>query len=513
MHTIHVTHPRGSHRAAVVSAIMLMTVAAALIAAPRPARSATTMFAQQPAAMPMSRHRDRDRDDHPSGTVPPPCHANGRAALDVATVAHRGDIVHLPDPLQDRILELAARPHSILPVQARAEADHPSQLFQYYLLDTHGFEPNVLTTIFPGINDEVMLTATGADCGLPTIGAVRLVLEPKPDLPTDPSDPRAFIDVFTDIDPLFVINNESGWYEGWMIHDLTVPEVAPPRGDDPMHAQFGKLLEADADALVNMGSGHNVPGTIFTMDGEPVRFPSESDHFPDRQTNVVPIQLSMGAYNALQQSDVHSYWEFNYTTNWIHPLYELPFTGGIPGTFEAGRIGALQSIVPGPGPAGPANDPVTFGDDPFGPRDPDRFDGDNDAQREFRMRFIPSGLANEVLLDTYERLASFEPGTPFPQRLFDAYKVEVARVDQDPKDGVISAVEGDVDTASDGFPDNARLFLPAISYNRFAVTREINDGLLAPRFAPSQKAWLLTGFATHVTPAVPASVGRDSDDR
>jgi len=78
---------------------------------------------------------------------------------------------------------------------------------------------------------------------------------------------------------------------------------------------------------------------------------------------------------------------------------------------------------------------------------------------------------------------------------------------------VISAVEGDVDSASDGFADNARLFLPATSYNRFAVTREINDGYLAPRFAPSQRAWILTGSATRVSPAVPASEGRDSDDR
>jgi len=47
-------------------------------------------------------------------------------------------------------------------------------------------------------------------------------------------------------------------------------------------------------------------------------------------TNLVSLNLSMGAYNALQQSDAHAYWEFNYTTNWIHPLYELPFTGGFP---------------------------------------------------------------------------------------------------------------------------------------------------------------------------------------
>jgi hypothetical protein len=128
------------------------------------------------------------------------------------------------------------------------------------------------------------------------------------------------------------------------------------------------------------------------------------------------------------------------------------------------------------------------------------------------MRFIPSGLANEILLDVYERLASFEPGVRFPQRLYDAYAAEVKRVDQN-GDGVISAVEGDVDTPSDGFPDNARLFLPATSFNRFAVTREINDGLLAPRFAPSQRAWVLTGSLKPVRPAVPASQGRDGDDR
>ena len=80
-------------------------------------------------------------------------------------------------------------------------------------------------------------------------------------------------------------------------------------------------------------------------------------------------------------------------------------------------------------------------------------------------------------------------------------------------DGVISAVEGDIDTPSDGFADNSRLYLPPTVFNRFAVTREINDGLLAPRFAPSQRAWVLTGLLVPVTPAVPASAGEDSDDR
>ena len=459
---------------------------------------------------------------------PAPCHPNRTADMDMATVRDRGDVRHLPGPLRDRLVQLAGRPHSQLPTQAYAEAHFdkppfkpkPSQLFQYYLLDTTGFEPNPFTSLIPGVNDTAMLTATGPDCGLPTIGSVRVVLEPKPGLPTDPNDVRAFIDIFTDVAGLFVINNESGWYEGWMIHDLTVAPVNDtPRPDG--HAQFGTLLQTDADALTAMGTGNNMAGNIFTTDGKAVHFPRPGDHCPDTQTNVVPIQLSMGAWNTLQQSDGHAYWEFNYTTNWIHPLYELPFTGGIPGTFEAGQVGALQSIVPGSGPNGIKNDPVLYGDNPnnkgvvqaSGPRDPDKFDADDDSQREFRQRFIPSGLANEIFLDVYERLASFEPGVgDFNRRLFDAYAAEVARVDTN-NDGVISAAEGDVDTASDGFADNSRLFIPATQFKRFAVTREINDGLLAPRFAPSQKAWVLSGTLVSVSPSVPASQGEDSDDR
>jgi len=459
---------------------------------------------------------------------PAPCHPNPNANNDMAVVRSRGDIQSLPGPLKDRLVQLAGRPHSQLPTQAYAEAHFdktpfkpkPSQLFQYYLLDTSGFEPNPFTSIIAGVNDTAMLTATGPKCGLPTIGAVRVVLEPKPDLPTDPNDVRAFIDVFTDIDGLFVINNESGWYEGWMIHDLTVAPINnTPRDDN--HAQFGAILQADADQLKLMGSGNNITGAVFTTNGMAPHLPQAGDHFPDLQTNLVPIQLSMGAWNTLQQSDGHAYWEFNYTTNWIHPLYELPFTGGIPGTFEAGQIGALQTIIPGSGPNGVQNNPVLYGDNPntkgeiqaSGPRDPDKFDADIDSQREFRQRFIPSGLANEIFLDVYERLASFEPGvTNFSQRLFDAYRAEVSRVDAN-GDGVVSAAEGDVDSASDGFADNSRLFIPATQFNRFAVTRELNDGLLAPRFAPSQKAWVMSGTLVTVSPSVPASEGEDSDDR
>jgi hypothetical protein len=453
---------------------------------------------------------------------PPPCHPNPTAAADEAALRARGDIVSLPGPLKDRLAQLANRPHTIVPLQVFNEADGASQLFQYYLLDTTGFEPNVFTTIFPGINDHVQLTVTGANCGMTTVGAVRVVLEPKPGLPTDPNNPRAFIDVFTDIDPMFVINNESGWYEGWMIHDLTVPNVdATPRPDG--HAKFGAILPADAAALKAMGDGNNVPGSIFTMDGKAAHFPSASDHFPDVQTNVVPIYVSMGAYNSMQQSDVHSYWEFNYQgTDWVHPLYELPFTGGFPDdfgavaeAFEDGEIGALLSIVPGPGPAGKENSPVAVGDNPNLPRDPDKFDADAgfDNQREFRERGVPSGLANEIFLDVYERLASYMPHEKsLERRLFRAYRDEVARVDNT-HNGIITAATGDIDTATDGFPNNERLYLPATVFNRFAVTREINDGSLAPRFSPSQRAWVLSGVMVLVSPTVDASTGRDADDR
>ncbi|MGH8694325.1 MAG: hypothetical protein ACREVM_08880, partial [Burkholderiales bacterium] len=115
--------------------------------------------------------------------------------LEVIKFAQRGDIKPLPRPLRQRLIRLAKRPHTYVPMTLFSEADQPSQLFQFYLLDTTGFQPNVFTSVVPGINDTAIATgANAANGGLPTIGAVRLALEPKPGLPTDPNDPRAFID-------------------------------------------------------------------------------------------------------------------------------------------------------------------------------------------------------------------------------------------------------------------------------------------------------------------------------
>jgi hypothetical protein len=300
------------------------------------------------------------------------------------------------------------------------------------------------------------------------------------------------------------------------------------------HAIFGTITPGDTAKLHMMGSGNNVPGQLFTVDGNAPHFPSTTDHFPDRVTNVVPIQLSMGAYNALQQSDAHQYWEFNYTTNWIHPLYELPFTGGFPDrratdpaeTYADGEIGRDASIVPGDriGLNQNKGRTITFGDNPSLPRDPDKFDADNDSQREFRQRFVPSGIAREVFLNVFERLDSFRPDLDnLQQRLEEGYKAALAVADTN-HDGIIAAAEGDIDTCNANcFPatpsdqcavsDNSCLFLSPRTYDRFAVTREINDGYIAPRFAPSQRGWVMSGNQVEVSPAVPASTGRDSDDR
>ena len=437
-------------------------------------------------------------------------------------IKNRGDIRHLPEALKNRIGELAGRPHTFTPATAFSEADQPSQLFQYYLLDTDNFQPNVFTAVIPGINDGVIRTAANAaNGGLKTIGAVRVTLEPKPGLPTNPDDPRAFIDVFMDFSGLFVINNESGWYEGWMISDLRVPPIAAPRVDGK--AQFGTITQADYDVISRRGTQNNAHiGNIFTGDGNVPRLGSKNDLFPvpERQPNTVPHPVSMGAFNALQQSDVHAYWEFNRSTNWIFPHYELPFTGGVPGTFAArlqyNNLQELRSVIPGSGPLGVSNDKLIYGDNPDDPRDPDRglVEGavPNPAHLEFRNRFIPSGLDQEILYNAFVRVASFRPDvTDVGQRLFLSYVQEVARVDRN-GDGVISFDEANVDGTSDGLP-NTRLYLSPRAFNRFAVTREINDGLLAPRFAPFQRAYVLSGSLTPVSPSVRSSVPRDADDR
>jgi len=227
----------------------------------------------------------------------------------------------------------------------------------------------------------------------------------------------------------------------------------------------------------------------------------------------------------LKKADAHNYWEFNYTTNWIHPAYELTFAGGFPDhratepadTYRDGELLRFASVVPGLsiGLNLDRRRAVMFGDNPDRPRDPDLFDSDVDSQREFRERFVPSGIAREAFLNTFERLASFEPWEhDLTRRLEHGYRAAVALADTN-GDGIISAAEGDIDTPNANCPqgDNSCFFLVPRQFDRFAVTREINDGFLAPRFAPSTRGWALSGNIVTGFPVLQTSEGRDSDDR
>lgn len=129
-----------------------------------------------------------------------------------------------------------------------------------------------------------------------------------------------------------------------------------------------------------------------------------------------------------------------------------------------------------------------------------------------RNRFVPSGLTARIFRDVFTRPASFLPGvTNIGERVHRAYAMEVGRIDQN-GDGALSFAETDVEGFSDGLP-NTRLYLCPRFFNRFFVTRELNDGLLAPRLEPSLRAWVLSGFLTLVQPAVPASIPEDADLR
>src|SRR4051812_47132454 len=58
-------------------------------------------------------------------------HPNPEGVVDEQFVLHRADVVPLPAPLKGVLGQLARRPHTYNPMRAFAEADKPSQLFQY----------------------------------------------------------------------------------------------------------------------------------------------------------------------------------------------------------------------------------------------------------------------------------------------------------------------------------------------------------------------------------------------
>jgi hypothetical protein len=120
--------------------------------------------------------------------------------------------------------------------------------------------------------------------------------------------------------------------------DLRVPAVAAPLADG--RARFGTMTPADAAALAAMGTGNNVPGHLFTLDGNAVRFSSADGTIPG---NTVGFSVSIGTFNAQQQSDVHAYWEFNRGTNCVIPALRAALhwwiAGYVPGTAVPTSVG------------------------------------------------------------------------------------------------------------------------------------------------------------------------------
>ena len=179
------------------------------------------------------------------------------------------------------------------------------------------------------------------------------------------------------------------------------------------------MTNADAGAIASWGDHHNVPGKFFTRDGEDAHFPNAKDHFPDKQTNLVSVPLSMGAYNCLQQERLSCLLGIQQITNWAFPLLQGAIvTGRCRRCSAAGERFDVSSLIPGSGPRGVNNDQpelAEFGDDPDNPRDPDRGSRTQApmiqiarrrtmaTQRNAGLPFIPSGLANEILLDVFVR--------------------------------------------------------------------------------------------------------------
>jgi hypothetical protein len=431
------------------------------------------------------------------------------------------DLSAFPPVLAARITDLNAcqsrlqGTHGTFPVQSiQAESAATPLLYAYYNLDMTGIN-SPFTQQLTGVTDQCSLPANSA------IGTVRAVLEPKPDAIVDANDPRSLVDIFTDVCGLIVINNESGWYEGWIAHDMHVPQIGAAGAD--LHAPFGMITQADADMLKAMGEGNNLPGSLFTLDGLAAHGAAVGDELMSgRITNTVSVQVSLGSWNALQGEDAHAYWELNEYTNWVFPVYETLGTGGVTADFRKGfqysplgGFGAnVDSRVPGSGPVGILNNisidgKLHFGDDPMHPRDPDRTPescGDTATQAEGRLRFIPSGLAREIQVDVLMRRASFEPDvTDLERRVVDAYAFEVAKIDRN-NDGVVQFGEADIDDNLNGVP-NTRLYLAPSEFNRVTITREINDGLLAPRLAPTAQAQVLAGSVTLIEKAEEKDAG------
>ena len=380
---------------------------------------------------------------------PAPCHPNPNAAADSAAVAARGDVAKLPQPLKDRLVRLADRPTPSRRSRRSPRRTSPSQLFQYYLLDTTGLRAQRLhrrrsRRQRPGDAHRDRRQLRPADDRRRAPGASSRSRACRP----IPNDPRAFIDVFTDISRLFVINNESGWYEGWMIHDLA-RRARRPRRDATATRSSARSLPADADALAQtMGQRQQRARQRSSRRRRAAALPERERSLP-RPRRPTSCRSSSAWARTTPCSRATRTRTGSSTTR---PTGSTRSTScRSPAASRRRRLRRLRTArsarcsrsCPGSGPAGVDEQARScYGDNPNLPA------RSRQVRRRRSTRSASSASAssraasrNEIFLDVYERLASFEPGSPFPQRLFDAYAAEVARVDTN-GDGIISAVEG-----------------------------------------------------------------------
>lgn len=251
----------------------------------------------------------------------------------------------------------------------------------------------------------------------------------------------AVLSVFSDgtgkmtisVSGLKTIETESGFYEGWLIHDIYVP-------DDLSDDDF-VLLNHGPNGECNLRSG------IYTLDGSP----PYAGNGLDQHSNTLWVPVSMGTFNTDFLGGQKCHWTFSPQTNWTFSLLEL---------------------------LGLSPKPEDNEDDP---RDPD-----SPASRS--MRLIPSGISRDILVDTFIRRATVHPELTldhdFTKRLLTIYFDRIDHLDND-GDGLLDRAD---------VIDKPECFIPYNCYQRVAITREINDGWLGPRYIPSQKAFVLSGM-------------------
>ena len=309
-----------------------------------------------------------------------------------------------------------------------------------------------------------------------------------------------------------------------MIHDLQVAQVAAARARRPCRSS-ARSPPTDAKLLAAMGSGNNVPGNIFTIDGNAAALPEPERPLP-RQGRPTSCRSSSAWARTTRSSsrDAHNYWEFNYTTNWVHPLYELPFTGGFPTTtYQNGQISVRTRSRSFPAAAraittAASERAVDVRRQPRPAARPRQV-----RRRGRRAARVPRSASSRAASRTRPCSTSSSgwPRSSPSEHDLDAAPArrlqgrDRARRSQRRRHhlgrrGRRRHAERQL-SARRQRPDLR--ILPPRSYDRFAVTREINDGLLAPRFAPSTRGWVLSGTATTGFGVIAASQGRDSDDR